>query len=152
MKFYKFVSLNATKKDDAWVISGNDTFALKETIKSMGGKWDPTTKAWSVIADDLTTLSEAAKTLGESRAAEKKAAKEYALSPEGINARIEAEKARIAACLAEKARTGAYHWICCDKCTVIDWIRQHTSCDACAVDCGLYKNTFRVRGRIYTGD
>jgi len=35
---------------------------------------------------------------------------------------------------------------------VIDWARQHTSCDVHAVDYGHYKNTFSVRGRTYTGD
>jgi hypothetical protein len=82
----------------------------------------------------------------------KAAAKAYALSPEGIAARQEAERLRILACLEQKEKTGAYHWICCEKCEVIDWGRQHTSCQACAVWGGQSWNTFRVRGSIFTGD
>lgn len=144
MNTYKLVKLIANKVGSAWIVSGFDTFAVKETIKSLGGKWDPLAKTWSIVAEDISVLDAAAKELSETRVA----AKKYAASPEG---RAATYKAQFEAALALKA-TGAYHWICCDKCVVVDWGRQHTTCDACAVNCGPYKNSFRVRGMIYTGD
>lgn len=139
------------------------TFYAKEAIKVAGGKWDAATQRWTISANAgaeiLKTLEEAAKQGVEKEQEEKKnerqKAKEaaaYARTPEGIAKRQEQERLKILACLEEKKTTGAYHWICCDKVTVIDWGRQHTSCMACASWGGQSWNTFCVRGRRYTGD
>ena len=81
-----------------------------------------------------------------------KAQRMFDATPEG-QAIIKAnQKAKVMAALAQKAETGAYHWICCEHCEVIDWARQHTSCKPCGSFDGQSWNTFRVRGRLYTGD
>jgi hypothetical protein len=133
------------------------TFDVKEKLKEVGGLWDSKSKCWNIpIASATLTFHQSLDAfLDEQKAKEKadeKAARAYALTPEG---RAEAEvkrKQTILDCLEEKKKTGAYHWICCQSCVVVDWKRQHTTCDACAVDYGIYKNSFRVRGMIYTGD
>ena len=141
-------------------ITGYDTFALKEAIKRCGGRWEAASKTWIVPPPcDLAPLEEEMRLLGETRKAEAKAERErrkaeraFAATPEGKAAAKAAARQRVLACLAEKAKTGAYHWICCEKCEVIDWQRQHTSCWDCGDDKGLWRDCFRVRGRIYTGD
>lgn len=152
--------LSFSKTQANLVISGK-TFFAKEAIKALGGKWDPSTSSWmlpvhidsEMLRKDLTEkailLEKEAKNKGREEA---KAARCFARSPEGIAAAKEAERLRILACLEQKKKTGAYHWICCEKCTVIDWGRQHTSCMACAEWGGQSWNTFRVRGSIFTGD
>ena len=155
--------LKFTTNETHLFISGK-TFHIKETLKNIKAIWNPELKSWSVpIALDTsflrTSLEDRVKEIvlvngnpvlsaaeKKEAAAEKKRLREYAASSEG-------KKATLLAVLAEKEKgNGAYHWICCDQCEVIDWVRQHTSCNVHAEDCGLYKNTFRVRGMIYTGD
>jgi hypothetical protein len=162
--------------DSAHTITGNDTYELKEAIKSCGGKWTPLTRSWVVPAHrSLVPLEAAIQKLKDQRIAEaeakqtadeefKKAAEALAgralakaeLKAKRAAAKLEkakaAEKERVKACLAEKAKSGAYHWICCEKCEVVDWYKQHTYCWDCGVDKGLYRDCFRVRGSIYTGD
>jgi len=142
---------------DKSLIVGGNTFYAKEDIKALGGKWEPSSKTWALpIQLDSTSLrttlqdkrTATEKSIKETEKAQKKAEKAYAASPEGRAAAAAAEHQLILNCLEQKKTTGAYHWICCDKCVVIDWKRQHTSCSACAHD----GNTFRVRGSIYTGD
>lgn len=160
--------LTFTTNETHLFISGK-TFDVKETLKNLRASWDCERRVWSLpIALDTDflrrSLTDRAKEAADARrpakkelspleraekkeaAAKKKAARLYAASSEG-------KKAALMAALAEKEKgNGAYHWICCDQCNVIDWARQHTSCEVHAIDCGLYKNTFSVRGMIYTGD
>jgi hypothetical protein len=146
--------------DGAHTITGYDTYDLKEVIKSCGGKWAPSTKSWVVpCGNDLAQLELAIADLTAKRASENKekraklkAERAFALTEEGRALAKEKALAQVKACLAEKAKTGAYHWICCEKCEVIDWQRQHTSCWDCGSDNGLWRDCFRVRGRLYTGD
>lgn len=151
----------AFKKTEANLIISGKTFYAKEAIKAVGGKWDPSIYSWTLPAhidsemlrkDILEKASATEKVEKKKEKDAKAAAKAYALSPEGIAAAKEEQKQRILACLEEKKKTGAYHWICCEQCEVIDWGRQHTSCQACAEWGGQSWNTFCVRGRRYTGD
>lgn len=162
--------------DGANTVTGYDTYELKEAIKSCGGKWEPFTRSWVVQAHrSLAPLEAAMQALKDQRQAvaeAKRAADEefkkaaealagHALKKSELKAaraaaKLEkakaADKMRVKACLAEKAKTGAYSWICCEKCEVVDWYKQHTYCWDCGSDKGLYRDCFRVRGSIYTGD
>ena len=158
--------------DGGMMINGPDTFALKEMIKRCGGKWYAKINTWEIPAgcdiqplmDELLLLDETRLVAAAKLKAEKKAQRAFDKTPEGqALLRVKAaEKAaaakvemreKVLRCLAEKQATGAYHWICCEKCEVIDWGRQHTSCWDCGHDDGQGgRNTFRVRGRLYTGD
>lgn len=151
-----------SKTDKSIEITGK-TFYAKEAIKAAGGKWDAATQRWTLSAnvdsEVLKGLEEVAKEGVEKEKEEKKkerqeakAAAAYALTPEGMAKRMEEERLRIMACLEQKKKDGSFHWICCEKCVVIDWGRQHTSCQACADWSGQSWNTFCVRGRRYTGD
>jgi hypothetical protein len=160
-KQMKHIKLYGSTVDNKLVLCGYDTFALKDAIKASGGKWSSETKSW-VITDptDLTPLNDATAALSELRAQEakdkraaEKAQRAFNLTPEGQAIIKAQEKAKVLSALAEKAKGNySYHWICCEECVVIDWARQHTSCKPCGSFDGLSLNTFRVRGRLYTGD
>ena len=159
-KQMKHVKLYSSSIDNKLVLYGYDTFALKDAIKACGAKWHQESKTW-VITDptDLSPLISAVSALSEQRTQEAKDKREAAkaqrafdLTPEGQAIIQSKAKALVLSALAEKAKTGAYHWICCEDCVVIDWSRQHTSCKPCGSFDGLSLNTFRVRGRLYTGD
>jgi len=144
-----------TKTDKNTVITGK-TFYAKEAIKAAGGKWDPTTNRWIISGDVnlwvLKGIEEAAKDSLKKEKDDAAQAAAFARSPAGIAAAVAEERKHILACLAQKKKDGSYNWICCEKCEVIDWKRQHTSCQACVEWGGQGWNTFRVRGSIYTGD
>ena len=144
-----------SKTEQNIVISGK-TFYAKEAIKSAGGKWDSDKRCWTIATDIspeiLKGLEDVAMEAVKKEKEEKKAATAFAKSPEGIAKRQEEERLKILACLEQKKKDGSFHWICCEKVTVIDWGRQHTSCQACASWGGQSWNTFRVRGSIFTGD
>jgi hypothetical protein len=151
----------AFKKTEANLIISGKTFYAKEAIKALGGKWDPSIYSWTLpahIDSEMLrkNLMEKAVTIEKVEKKKEKeakaAARAYALTPEGIAEAKAAAKARVLWALEQKKTDGSYHWICCEHCEVIDWGRQFTSCDPCGTDCGLYKNTFRVRGSIFTGD
>jgi hypothetical protein len=149
------------KKTDTSLLVSGKTFYAREVIKALGGTWDGVERVWilpghidnEMLREDLVIKAANKEKEEKKRAKEEAAAhRAYAASPQGIAAAREAEKQRIAACIEQKNKTGAYHWICCENCTVIDWGRQHTSCKACATWDGQSWNTFCVRGRRYTGD
>jgi hypothetical protein len=154
------VKLYGTKDGAKLTLSGYDTFALKDAIKASGGKWSAETKTWVInTPTDIQPLITACNALSTQRSQEakdkrtaNKAQREFDRTPEGQAIIKASQKAKVMAALAEKAKTGAYHWICCEHCEVIDWGRQHTSCTPCGVFDGQSLNTFRVRGSIYTGD
>ena len=144
-------SLSFTVVDTGVLISGK-TFNVKDRLKELGGRWNPQASSWSIpVAADSPALREdleavatqVAKQKKAEETAANKAARLYAASPEGKAAAAAEEKQRIKAAVAAGST-----WICCENCEVVDWVRQHTNCRACAVD----GNTFRVRGNIYTGD
>jgi hypothetical protein len=144
-----------SKTDKNIVISGK-TFYAKEAIKAVGGKWDTVTNSWTISSDVtpevLKGIEDAAKSAKKKEKDEKVAERAFAVSPEGRAMAKEEERKKILACLEEKKKTGAYNWICCENCVVINWERQHTSCMACAQWSGQSWNSFRVRGSIFTGD
>jgi xanthine dehydrogenase molybdopterin-binding subunit B len=107
---------------------------------------------WTLFEHLRSDLNNKLKEIAAVERAEKKKAAAYAASPEGIAEAKEKQRNLILACLEEKKKTGAYHWICCEKCEVIDWARKHTSCRACADWDGQSWNSFCVNGRRYTGD
>lgn len=124
------------------------TFPIKELLKTLDARWDPSILQWTLPihldSEHLrNTLTQKLEDNIVIEKVEKKKAIEFARSPEGI--------AMVKNQIEEKRKTGAYHWICCDECEVIDWRRQHTSCKACAEFDGQSWNSFRVSGRLYTG-
>lgn len=159
MSAIKFVKLSFTEVPAGYVVSGYDTFNLKDDIKAAGGKWNATSKAWTIPADSLDTVRACGLRLSDQRAAERKEAaaalkakRAFDATPEGQALLKKAAKEKVLWALQQKKATGAYHWICCEECEVIDWSRQHTSCHPCGSGEGVFRNTFRVRGRLYTGD
>jgi hypothetical protein len=133
---------------DAGIMVGGKTFNVKDRLKEVGGRWNPQTSSWSIpVAADSPALRDELEKLATKKKADEaaaaKAVRVYAASPEGKAAAAADEKKRIKAEFAAGSS-----WLCCENCTVIDWVRKHTSCQACAVD----GNSFRVRGSIYTGD
>lgn len=148
--------INFSKNSTNLMISGK-TFYAKEFIKALGGTWDPSTSSWllpvHIDSEKLRKdVQDKAFTCEKIEKDKLKAERAYAMSPEGIAETKEQEKANFLWALEEKKKNGSFHWICCEKCVVINWQKQHTTCTACAQDCGLYKNSFRVRGMVYTGD
>jgi len=151
MSFLKF-----STTDSHLIISGN-TFHLRNRLKELRALWNNQEKKWSLpIKNDSASLRDelefavatAVRIEREAERSERKKQRDFANSPEGKKAAEKAKKAFFLNALKMKAETGAYHWICCESCEVIDWNRQFTSCDVHAED----GNTFRVRGMIRTGD
>lgn len=137
-----------------YLVIGGKTFHAKEVIKSFGGKWDPIMNAWLMpsIHDNeefRKTLQYKASVAENTAKLEEKmkraAARAHASTPAGIAEAAAKAKALVLECLEMKKKTGAYSWICCEDCVVIDWRRQTTSCNTCG-------HTFRARGMVYTGD
>ena len=137
--------------DKNLIIKGK-TFDIKDTIKGHGGRWDTLTQSWYVpiekdSAEFRSSLLDLLSSAVKAEKDKKEAERAYSRSPEGIAAAKANERAIIKRLVSQGSS-----WICCENCIVIDWARQHTACDACAQNEGLYKNSFRVRGMIYTGD
>jgi hypothetical protein len=135
------------------VISGK-TFYAKDTIKALGGKWNPASSSWTLPLscdnDELRfTLNQSViakiKKEKEDKKAEAEATKAFNESPEG-KAFNEAKRMEgIRYMLKQKELTGEYHWICCEDVEVVGSSRrgQHTSCK---------NHGFCVGGRRFTGD
>ena len=152
------VKLNLeTGADGATTISGKDAFALKEAIKRCGGKWMALTKTWVIPAGNaLNALENEMQLLNQTRLQEK-VQQAFNKTTEGRALKAADDKmvmyTMVMQCLAEKQKTGKYQWVCCDKCIVLDWTRQHTTCWDCGHDDGQGgRSTFRISGRLYTGD
>jgi hypothetical protein len=126
------------------VVTGK-TFPIKEQLKELGGIWQSPAWLLPLNVDAPLTRAILVETCRRALLAEK-----------------EAEKARLAylhspkfvkdALAAREAGDHSFHWICCDQCVVLDLARQHTSCQACGHDNGMWKETFFVRGMLRTGD
>jgi hypothetical protein len=138
------------KTIQTYLAIGGKTFHAKEVIKRLGGKWDPVMNMWLVPADlDNDTFRKSLQhkaSIAENTAKlNEKMKRAAAKSPSGIAEANAKAKALVLKCLEMKKKTGAYSWICCEDCIVIDWRRQTTSCTTCGY-------TFRARGMVYTGD
>lgn len=131
------------------------TFPIKEHLKALGGVWKAPYWVLPLNADTPTNRSTLIETLKETLKntirAEKELRRSLRLAEEEYKNSVEgaaAAEQQYKTFLAEYRKQPESHWICCDQCRVIDWARQHTVCEACAVD----GNSFRVRGSIRTGD
>lgn len=130
------------------VVTGK-TFPIKEKLKELGGVWK--SPAWHLPLNADSPLARAMLVEScrraiiaekEAAAAVEKARMAYIYSPEAVKDALK----------AKEAGDHTFHWICCDQCKVLDWFKQHTSCQACGHDNGMWKETFFVRGRLRTGD
>lgn len=148
-----------TQSAEKLVVSGK-TFYAKDPIKSHGGIWDPQSSSWSIPLEKDSpefrrTLQLEANALEKAQKAkeraERKAQREYEASPEGIQAAAEAERERVRKCF-EQRKTGAYWWICCADCKVLNWHLKHTTCMKCAEWDGYCWNSYRINGSIFVGD
>jgi len=147
LKTIKMFTLFFTTTDKNLVITGK-TFPIKEQLKALGGIWQspqwllPLNADTPLMRADLVEKCRLAiKAEKEATKAAEKARLDYLASPEAVKDALKA-----------KAATGAYHWICCDQCKVLDWGRQYTRCEPCGADYGTHKECFFVRGMLRTGD
>jgi hypothetical protein len=125
------------------------TFPIKEKLKELGGIWKSPAWHLPLNADSPLTRAILVESCRRAIIDEKKAVAAaqksrlaYLFSPEAVKDALK----------AKKAGDHSLHWICCDHCVVLDWESQHTSCEACGHDNGMWKETFFVRGRLRTGD
>jgi hypothetical protein len=161
------MAIYLTREETQLVISGK-TFDVKDTIKSLGGKWDAARRIWTLpleLDTEETRARLGALTKQQEEVAEAAVAvwREAVLKAEkeGRAAAIKrAEKRRAAAdaknlelvkwCLADTS--GKYSWVCCDKCEIIDLEKGHSSCRAHAHWDGQSWCSFRIFGSLYTGN
>jgi hypothetical protein len=143
---------------DKHLLVGGKTFYVKDIIRMVGGKWQPSSSSWAVpfyldnegFRETLQKDAETAyKAIKKKEREERRAQRDYENSPEGMAAASSAEREKVRRCFEQKT---VYYWICCADCNVIDWHKQHTSCMKCAEWDGYSWNSFRVRGSIFTGD
>lgn len=130
------------------------TYDVKEQLKANGGRWNADANGWmfrhttnvdelrSRLEKDVEQVILEKKRARKVALAERTIHREWLRTPEGMAHTAAEARTRVAAAVAAGST-----WICCAECEVIDWQRQHSSCQVHAVD----GNTFRVRGNIYTG-
>jgi hypothetical protein len=144
----KMFTLLFTTTTKNLVVTGK-TFPIKEQLKALGGIWNSPRWILPLNADSPLTRANLVESCRralieekESKVAAEKARIAYLASPEAVKDALK----------AKAAGDYSYHWICCEDCVVIDWARQHTSCQSCGYDNGMWKETFFVRGSLRTGD
>ena len=173
------MAIRLTREETQLVVSGK-TFEAKETIKSLGGKWDAARRCWTlplhldteetrvrlgVLTKHQEEVAQAAVASWRHQVAEAAVAawREDMLAAEKA-ARAAAvkkeEKRRAAAaaknlelvkwCLADTS--GKYSWVCCEQCEIVDFHKGHTSCRAHAHWDGQSWCSFRIFGSLYTGN
>ena len=157
------MTIHLTCEETGLLVSGK-TFEVKETIKSLGGKWDAVRRIWTLPleldTDEIRTrlgamlqskevrMVTAAKACTVTAAAERhtKAVKKK----EKQRAKAEAEHRKLVEwCLADTS--GKYSWVCCEQCEIVDFKRGQTSCMAHAHWNGESWCSFRVFGSVYNG-
>lgn len=143
--------------DKTYLSITGKTFHIKEMLKSLNAVWNSEKSCWllpvhidsSNLRSNLQEKAYAAEINAKLKEkAERAAARAYAASQEGKEEAKAQEKFTILWALEQKNKNGSYQWICCENCKIIDWYKQHTTCDSCAE----YGNSFRISGRLYTGD
>lgn len=119
------------------------TFPIKENIKAIGGLWNPKAGQWEIpIANDTPQMR-----------AELSALVKEAMKAQRLPKVAPPTNELMRWALASKAsKKGDFHWICCEMCHVMDWERRHTSCMVHSHSDGQSPNTFRINGKLYTGD
>jgi hypothetical protein len=161
------MAIRLTREETQLVVSGK-TFEVKETIKSLGGKWDAARRSWTLplaLDTDETRIRLGALTRQQEEVAEAAVAawREEVLAAEKerrAKAAKKEEKRRAALaaknlelvkwCLADTS--GKYSWVCCENCEIVDLKKGHTSCRAHAHWDGQSWCSFRVFGSVYTGN
>lgn len=136
-------ALSFTAQDSSLMVGGK-TFLVKDTIKNIGGRWNPATKKWSISTADMLVTK---KLLLDAYAVAEAQAK--------AQAKTQAEPVMtVSKALTLKAEgQQQWNWICCEHCVVHDWHRQHTTCSTHAnIHPSGYGTDFRVRGILYYGD
>jgi len=103
------------------------TFDIKEQIKIFGGKWSPARRGWIFSSSEKCT--------DEMRAELEAAA--------AASRPIPAVPMTVERAIALKVETGAYYWVCCDQCRVVNWESRTSSCKV---------HAFRAGGKRFTGD
>jgi len=150
------MAIHVRREENQIVLTGK-TFDVKEKIKSLGGKWDPDRRVWTLPlamdTDELRTQLGALTQAEEARlVATVKVVEPRAVS--GGQARMKRSKAAknlelVKWCLADT--TGKYSWVCCEQCEIVDLKKGHSSCRAHAHWDGQSWCCFRVFGSLYTG-
>jgi hypothetical protein len=150
------MAIYLTREQTQLVVSGK-TFEVKETIKTLGGKWDPARRCWTLpleLDTEETRTRLGALTKQEEEVAEAAAAERRAKAPEMAKKRRTTAAAKnldlVKWCLADK--TGKYSWVCCQQCEIVDLKKGHISCRAHAHWDGQSWCSFRVFGSVYTGN
>ena len=154
------------RREASQLVLTGKTFDVKESIKGLGGKWNPFRRVWTLPLEADT--DEVRAYLGAFTRAEEETAEEAmkvaaAAAVAAVEAVFEAQHAKAAAKRermrkSEKVRvrrsleSGGYPWICCENCEVIDWVKRHTSCRVHAHWDGQSWCTFRINGSLYTGN
>ena len=133
------------------IVSGK-TFPIKECLKALGGVWNSPNWILPLKADSPLTRANLVENCRRALLEEKEASAAAAAAEKAHLAYLASPEAVKNALKAKAAGSPSYHWICCEQCVVINWVKQHTSCQACGQDNGTWKETFFVRGRLRTGD
>jgi hypothetical protein len=158
------MAIHVTREETQLVLTGK-TFDLKEKIKSLGGKWNPERRVWTLplamdtdeVRTQLGALTQAEEERIVAAASAARAAVELAerRAASGGQARLKRSKAAaknrelVEWCLADTS--GKYSWVCCHQCEIVDLKRGHTSCRAHAHWDGQSWCSFRIFGSLYTG-
>jgi hypothetical protein len=145
------------KREETQIVLTGKTFDVKEKIKSLGGKWDPDRRVWTLpLAMDTDELRTQLGALTQAEEARLVATVEV-VEPRAVSggqARMKRSKAAknlelVKWCLADT--TGKYSWVCCEQCEIVDLKKGHSSCRAHAHWDGQSWCCFRVFGSLYTG-
>jgi len=125
------------------VLVGGKTYAVRETLKAVGGRWKPEVNGWVFRGEDemdavrgrieevLAEEEVKAKKIRKAELAAVRAKRVWEASPEGKRERV-----------AQALAAGTHRWICCAACDVIDWTRQTSDCSV---------HGFRLRGCTWNG-
>jgi hypothetical protein len=150
------MAIHVRREENQIVLTGK-TFDVKEKIKSLGGKWDPDRRVWTLpLAMDTDELRTQLGALTQAEEAHVLATVEV-VEPRAASAgqaRMKRSKAAknlelVKWCLADT--TGKYSWVCCEQCEIVDLKKGHSSCRAHAHWDGQSWCCFRVFGSLYTG-
>lgn len=161
---------------DVLIVSG-DTFPIREKIKGLGGRWNPSERCWILpseldedhVRTSLGMLTEAEEEHARDRARTKED-EEHCVRRATVKKQVKVAREEEAAKRAEKRRaalaaknlelvkwcladtSGKYSWVCCEQCEIVDLQKGHSSCRAHAHWDGQSWCSFRIFGSLYTGN
>lgn len=133
------------------IVTGK-TFPIKELLKALGGRWEQGRWVLPLNADSPLTRARLVENCRLGLLAEKEAKEAEKAAQMARTAYLHTPEFVKEALAAKAAGNCNFHWICCDQCVILNFSRQHTSCQACGHDNGMWKETFFVRGLLRTGD